>query len=448
MSAGDIRGLPGFRDFFPEEFALRRHIFAAWRRVGARYGFTEYDGPPLEPLELYTRKSGTEIVAQLYEFEDKGGRAVALRPEMTPTFARMMAARAAGLPKPVRWFSIPQLFRYERPQRGRLREHFQLNMDIVGETGPLADAEIIAAGIDALRELGLGADDIVVRISDRRLVAALLESMRIPAAAHLAVFAAVDRLEKEGEAGVRRRLAAAGVSEEQAARLLEALRLPLAHVADAGDAEGSLAPSAARLAAVFAHLEAGGFGDFLRFDARLVRGLAYYTGTVFEIWDRRDELRAVCGGGRYDDLLHALGGVDLPALGFGMGDVVLAELLRDRGLAPAPARRVDDYIVCVSEAERPAVLALARALRDRGRRVLYDLRPRGVGRQFKAAHQAGAGRAIVLGPDEVAREAASVRDMASGAERVVALDALAAGGGADGASVDGTHADGGAEGAA
>ena len=416
--------------------------------MGARYGFTEYDGPPLEPLELYTRKSGDEIVAQLYEFEDKGGRAVALRPEMTPTFARMIAARAAGLPKPVRWFSIPQLFRYERPQRGRLREHFQLNMDIVGEAGSLADAEIIAAGIDALRELGLGADDIVVRISDRRLVTALLEAVRIPAAAHLAVFAAVDRLEKEGEVGVRRRLAAAGVSEAQAGRLLDALGLTLEEIAATHAAEGPLASAAARLATVFAHLEAAGFGDFLRFDARLVRGLAYYTGTVFEIWDRRDELRAVCGGGRYDDLLRALGGVDLPALGFGMGDVVLAELLRDRGLAPAPARRVDDYIVCVTEAERPAALALARALRDRGRHVLYDLRSRGVGRQFKAAHQAGAGRAIILGPDEVARAAASVRDMASGAERVVALEALAAADDADDASPGDPPPGGGREGAA
>ncbi len=424
MSSGGIRGLTGFRDFFPEELALRRHIFSAWRRVGARYGFTEYDGPPLEALELYTRKSGEEIVGQLYEFEDKGGRAVALRPEMTPTFARMIAARAAGLPKPVRWFSIPQLFRYERPQRGRLREHFQLNMDIVGETNPLADAEIISAGIDALRELGLGAADIVVRISDRRLIGALLDAHGISAEDHVTVFGALDRLEKEGEDGVRGRLAEKGVEREVATRLLAAIRLPLEELAAHGG-DDAVAAAADRLSTVFAHLDATGFADFVRFDAGLVRGLAYYTGTVFEIWDRRDELRAICGGGRYDDLLKALGGVDLPALGFGMGDVVLTELLRDRGLAPDAARRVDDYIVCVSDAERPLALGLARALRDRGRRVLYDLRPRGVGRQFKAAHQAGAGRAIVLGPQEVERGVAVLRDMASGEEREVAIETLA-----------------------
>ena len=425
MTSGEIRGLPGFRDFFPEELALRRHIFSAWRRVGARYGFTEYDGPPLEALELYTRKSGEEIVGQLYGFEDRGGRAVALRPEMTPTFARMIAARAAGLAKPVRWFSIPQLFRYERPQRGRLREHFQLNMDIVGETNPLADSEIISAGIDALRELGLGAADIVVRISDRRLIGALLDVHGISSEDHIAVFGALDRLEKEGEDGVRARLAENGVDGEAATRLLAAIRLPLEELAAAHRQDEAVAEAADRLSTVFAHLDATGFADFVTFDAGLVRGLAYYTGTVFEIWDRRDELRAICGGGRYDDLLKALGGVDLPALGFGMGDVVLAELLRDRGLVPEATRRVDDYIVCVSDAERPLALGLARALRDRGRRVLYDLRSRGVGRQFKAANQAGADRTIVLGPQEVERGVAVLRDMASGEEREVALESLA-----------------------
>lgn len=424
MTSGEIRGLPGFRDFFPEELALRRHIFSAWRRVGARYGFTEYDGPPLEALELYTRKSGEEIVGQLYAFEDKGGRAVALRPEMTPTFARMIAARVAGLAKPVRWFSIPQLFRYERPQRGRLREHFQLNMDIVGETDPLADAEIMSAGIDALRELGLGSADIVVRISDRRLIGALLAAHGIDAIRHVAVFGALDRLEKEGEGEARVRLGEIGVAADVAERLLDAIRLPLEELAAAHPGEEAIAEAAERLSTVFAHLDAAGFSDFVRFDAGLVRGLAYYTGTVFEIWDRRDELRAICGGGRYDDLLEALGGVDLPALGFGMGDVVLAELLRDRGLVPAPGRRVDDYIICVSPAQRPTALSVARSLRDQGRHVLYDLRSRGVGRQFKAAHQAAAGRAVVLGPEELARGVAVLRDMASGEEQEVAIETL------------------------
>src|SRR5690349_24493616 len=168
------QALPGFRDFYPDDLALRAHIFRTWREVARRYGFEEYDGPPLEPLEIYTAKSGDEIVGQLYNFIDKGGREVALRPEMTPTFARMVAARANGLKKPIRWFSVPQLFRYERQQRGRLREHFQLNCDLVGEAGPLADAEIIALAIDVMRAFGLGAGDVRVRLSDRNAVNVLL----------------------------------------------------------------------------------------------------------------------------------------------------------------------------------------------------------------------------------------------------------------------------------
>ena len=172
-----LQALPGFRDFFPADHAVRSHIFAAWRKVASRYGFEEYDGPPLEPLELYTAKSGDEIVGQLYSFEDKGGRQVSLRPEMTPTLARMVAARANGLRKPIRWFSIPQLFRYERQQRGRLREHFQLNCDLIGEPGPGADAEIIALAIDVMRALGLASSDFKVRLSDRRILDALLRQL-------------------------------------------------------------------------------------------------------------------------------------------------------------------------------------------------------------------------------------------------------------------------------
>lgn len=425
MSSKDIQSLPGFRDFFPEEFALRQHIFSAWRRVGARYGFEEYEGPPLEALELYTRKSGDEIVDQLYAFEDKGGREVAMRPEMTPTFARMIASRAAGLPKPVRWFSIPQLFRYEKPQRGRLREHFQLNMDIVGETNPLADAEIIAAGIDALREVGLTEEDFVVRISDRRLVTAMLTTLDVPAEQHVAVFTALDRFDKEGEEGVLKRLATAGVEGTLAGAVLGIIERSLDELRAEHADHPALVEAADRLALVFDHLDAAGFSEFVRFDASLVRGLAYYTGTVFEMWDRKGELRAICGGGRYDDLLNALGGVDLPALGFGMGDVVLGELLRDRGLVPESGLAVDDFIICVSEDARPTALALGRRLREAGRSVLYDLRSRGVGKQFKAANQAGAARAIVLGPDELARGAASVRDMATGEEREIPIDRLA-----------------------
>lgn len=423
----DLSSLPGFRDFFPSELRLRSHIVGGWQRVAARYGFEEYDGPPLEPLDLYVRKSGPEIVGQLYTFTDRGGRDVALRPEMTPTFARMVGARAAGLPKPIRWFSTPQVFRYERPQKGRLREHFQLNMDIVGEAGELADAELIAAAIDVMREFGLGEQDIVARISDRRLVAAVLRALGLPEAGLEDAFAAIDRLDKEEATVLRERLAAAGASDAAKDRILAFSADPkpsLDAFVKAFDTDTDVERAAESLRRVFDHLESTGLGGFVQFDPTLVRGLAYYTGAVFELWDRAGDFRAICGGGRYDGLLAAVGGPDLPALGFGMGDVVLGELLAARGLLPDAEPAVQDFLICVTTDQRPLGLKVAHRLRDAGRRVVYDFADRSVGRQFKAANQVGAERAIVIGPDEAAAGKVLVRDLKSGDEHRIGIDDL------------------------
>ncbi|MEJ2546285.1 MAG: histidine--tRNA ligase [Gemmatimonadota bacterium] len=423
----DLSSLPGFRDFYPEQLALRNHLFTIWREVAGRYGFVEYDGPPLEPLELYVRKSGEEIVGQLYRFTDQGGREVALRPEMTPSFARMVGARAGGLPKPIRWYSIPQLFRYERPQKGRLREHFQLNLDIVGEAGELADAEIISAAIDMLRAFGLSSDDFVARISDRELISGLLSEHGVAPQAMGAAFAALDKLDRESPEWVCERLQEAGVSESDARELLRIPELDLPALLDRAGEEAGTIEAGERLRRVFEHLEAFGLGTYVRFDPGLVRGLAYYTGTVFELWDRRGEFRAICGGGRYDGLLAAVGGPDLPALGFGMGDVVLTELLKARDLLPESAAAIQDYVICVTDEQRPTALGIIHALRDRGRRVAYDFAGRSVGRQFKAANQAGAERTIVLGPDELSRGEAVVREMRTGEEKRLPLDSIPGG---------------------
>lgn len=423
----EIAALTGFREFYPDDFALRAYIFAVWRSVAGRYGFEEYDGPPLEPLDLYTRKSGEEIVGQLYDFEDKGGRAVALRPEMTPTFARMVSSRAASLPKPIRWFSIPQLFRYERPQRGRLREHYQLNLDIVGERDVIADVELVAAAIDVLRGFGLDSTDFVARVSDRRLVSAVLGSMGIADAALPAVFAVLDKAGAREADWVRERLQEAGAAGEAADGVLGLPGRTLDELAAEFGKVPEVVSAADELRRFFDTMNALGLADYVAFDAGLVRGLAYYTGLVFELWDRTGELRAICGGGRYDDLLATLGGVDLPALGFGMGDVVLAELLRRRELVPARGSAVDDYVAYIGEELRPLALRVTRALRERGRRAGFDYGARGLGRQLKAANQAGALRAVVLGPDEVEQGTARVRDMESGKERVVSLESLLSG---------------------
>ena len=417
------QALPGFRDFYPDDFALRAHIFETWRKVATRYGFEEYDGPPLEPLELYTAKSGDEIVGQLYNFEDKGQRKVALRPEMTPTLARMVAARANGLKKPIRWFSIPQLFRYERQQRGRLREHFQLNCDLIGETSPLADAEIIALAVDVIRDFGLTARDVKVRLSDRRVLESLLAEAGVESAQMHGVFAAVDKIDRTSNEESRKRLLALGLNESATEGVFRSLEHKSIAAIEAALPDAVRSPG---LRATVEALEAMGLGDFIEIDLTIVRGLAYYTGTVFELFDAGKTLRAICGGGRYDNLAGALGGVDLPAVGFGFGDVVLGELLKDRGLVPRAEGSIDVFIAAIQSDDVPHALRLAHQLRDAGCRVEYTLSGQAVGKQMKLADARNARIAIVIGPDDRARGEVMLKDLKTKKQQGVALDAVIA----------------------
>ncbi len=427
MANSAFSRLPGFRDFPPEDLALRSHIFEAWRRVSRRYGFLEYDGPPLEPLDLYVEKSGEEIVGQLYAFTDKGDREVSLRPEMTPSLARILAERSRAMSKPIRWFTMPQLFRYERQQRGRLREHFQWNVDIVGEAGVAADAEIVAVGIDALRELGLGAEDFRARVSDRRLLSALLtEGIGVGPGRVSAAFALIDKIERmDADTLVSKVVEDVGLDRPAAEDLLRLFRQgDLEEVSSRWGDNETIAKALQPLSQYVRTLEAMGLGDFVEVDLSIVRGLAYYTGIVFELFDRKGELRAICGGGRYDRLLELVGGEPLPAVGFGMGDVVLGELLKERGLVPDYRRAVDYFLVMVGEEQRQEALRLAHVLRDGGHSVAYALKEQSVRKQLKAAAQEGARRTVVLGPDELARGAVVVRDMATGEEREVPIGDL------------------------
>src|SRR6266571_983090 len=414
--------LPGFRDFYPEQFAERAHIMGVWRDVARRFAFVEYDGPPLEPLELYTKKSGDEIVGQLYNFTDKGGREVALRPEMTPTLARMAATKANALRKPIRWFSMPQLFRYERQQRGRLREHFQLNMDIVGEAGPLADAELIAAAIDIMRAFGFGPADVQARVSDRRVLRTLLLGSGLTEAQLPTAFEVIDKSERVPGDALAEILGKVGIGTREAASVFEVASLRSMDTVSAALAKVKGGEAAGEsLRTVIEALGTMGLGEFVSVDLTIVRGLAYYTGIVFELFDTGKALRAICGGGRYDNLIKEIAGVDLPCVGFGMGDVVRGELLTERQQRFEASGQVDAFLVAVGGEDVEPVLQLAAGLRDRGVAVEYALRNQPIRKQLELAAARGAPRAVILGPDERKAKVAVVRDLQTGKQRKVAL---------------------------
>ena len=383
-----MKGLPGFRDFYPEPIPtadswsldLRRYIFDTWRGTAERYGFREYDGPPIEELDLYTKKSGDEIVGQLYNFTDKGDRNVSLRPEMTPTLARMAAAHTRNYKKPIKWFSIPQLFRYERQQKGRLREHFQFNADIIGEEHLAADAELIALLIDTLRDLKLTSDDFVVRLSSRRAWQDFFENGGGQEKDANDFYQIIDKLEREDPAVSGDKLAKLGFSLKQVNDFIES------------------GQPTDELAAILANIKARGLGDFIKIDYRIIRGLAYYTGPVYEAFDKRGKFRAIAGGGRYDHLVKLVSGgkSDLPALGFGMGDVVLAELLKDRGLVPPLGQALDAFVQIADESLRNASLGIVQQLRQAGLATEYPLLKTKPDKQLKRALELNAKWLVTL----------------------------------------------------
>ena len=385
-----MQPLPGFRDLFPGDFARRNYLVVRWRETARRYGFVEFDGPTLESAELYRKKnSGGEILGQLYEFTDKGERAVALRPEVTPTLARMIAARHRDFPKPMRWFNVGTCFRYERQQRGRLREFLQFNCDLVGDASSAADAEVIALLIDLLRSFGLGAQDFTIRLSDRSAWHDFMGRHGIAKEQAGEFLTIVDRIEK--------------MPPEKTAELLKPFGIEIATLQ-----EFITKAEIPALAPLLADLTARGLRDYVRPDLGVVRGLAYYTGVVFEAFALQGNLRAIAGGGRYDRLLADLsdGSADLPAVGFGVGDAVLLELLNETPAAKAQEEAslkadspVQLYLVIADEAHRAEALALAQQLREAGWRVGFPLAHEKVGKQFGTAETVGASHAIVIGAE-------------------------------------------------
>ena len=425
-----FEALPGFRDFYPEECLKRNFIFRQWTSWARRFDFFEYDIPTLEPLDLFTRKSGNEIVSQLFHFEDQGGRAVALRPELTPSLARMVGSRINSLKRPVKWFNIAENFRYERQQKGRLRSHYQFNADIFGEPGVQADAEVQALVISVLRDFGFKPSDLKLRLSDRRIWSLFLEGLGFEGDRALEVLSLIDKMERMSAEELTEKLRPyfneavedflASVELLRSQRDLDGLRQAMDRLAPTAAIKQTVQERLGEWEELLASLEASGVADYLQIDLGIVRGLAYYTGFVFEVFlldpDGRPTGRALAGGGRFDHLVALLGYNEVPAVGFGMGDVVLADALEEKGLLPPLVDAPEFFCVVGGADERPLALADTAGLRAHGYRVSCPLKLVGFGKQFKQAGQSGARFALIYGSEERERDEVKVRDLGSGGE--------------------------------
>ena len=423
-----IQSVKGTRDFYPPQMAVRNFISDGWKAVSLRNGFVEYDGPIFEYLQMYQIKSGDEIVEQLFHLTDRGGRDLAIRPEITPTLARMVNQQVNALPRPIKWFSSPRLCRAERPQKGRLREFFQWNIDILGADDVLADAEVIFCALDYLRSVGLTSADVVAKISSRKLLAALLLHLGIPADKLETLYPILDKKAKLPAEAFEEMLAKAVDSPQTVKTILDLLA---AHSADdirhivpdvASNAEAQAALD--ELEKVFETLKIMRVGEYCRFDMSIVRGLAYYTGMVFEVHDAVGDLRAVCGGGRYDNLLRDFGGPSLSATGMGMGDCVLEILLRERGLLTDAMfkRKLDYYVACADSQFVPKTLALVAALREAGASVEFSYKTGNLGKQLKQADACGAQKCLIIGQEYLAEQKIVLKEMSTGEQSLVTED--------------------------
>lgn len=414
------QGVRGTRDFYPEDMRLRNWLFDHFTNASLLHGFEEYDAPVLEYEELYTRKQGEEITQQLYNFQDKGNRKVALRPEMTPSLARMVMARVGGLPMPIKWFSIPQCWRYERTQRGRGREHYQWNVDIWGTTEISADAELISVLVTFFEGIGLTAKDIVIRVSSRKVLEEVLGSLGMRGDVFAQTCVIVDKMGKLSSDVIEEQLSGLGHDSEVITTIQSVLGIKDMNGLQEALKDESMAVS--ELNFLFDAIDSYGISEWVEFDASIVRGLAYYTGAVFEAHDKAGKFRAICGGGRYDKLLSTLGGKDLPATGFGFGDMVIMELLAEKDLIPELVSDIDDTVIPLNSDLRNAAVMVAASLRNSGRTVDLVLEDKKMKWVFKHAERIGAKRLVLLAPDEWSRKMVKIKDLDTGEESEISLN--------------------------
>ena len=416
------QGVRGTRDFYPEDMRLRNWLFDNFADAALLHGFDEYDAPVLEHEELYTRKQGEEITQQLYNFEDKGDRKVALRPEMTPSLARMVMARAGGLSMPIKWFSIPQCWRYERTQRGRGREHYQWNVDIWGTNEISADAELISILVTFFEGVGLTAKDLVIKISSRKVLEEVLGSLEISEEIFSKTCIIVDKMDKLPADIIEEQLTELGHNSDAISKIQSILGIK--NMDELANSLGKESSAVSELNSLFDSIDSYGILEWVEFDASVVRGLAYYTGAVFEAHDREGKFRAICGGGRYDKLLSTLGGKDLPATGFGFGDMVIMELLAEKNLIPELISGIEDIVIPLNPELRSASVMVAAALRDTGRTVDLVLEDKKLKWAFKHAERIGADRLVMVMPEEWKSGKVRIKDLESGEETDVSIEEL------------------------
>ncbi|MEC9361533.1 MAG: histidine--tRNA ligase [SAR324 cluster bacterium] len=404
----DLQPVKGTRDFFPDEMRMRNWLFQVWRSVSEQAGFEEYDTCVLEHEELYIRKAGDEISKQLYSFEDKGGRRLSLRPEMTPSLARLVLQRTKSLLFPIKWFSMPQCFRYERMTKGRRREHFQWNADIIGQPDMVAEAEILMLLISACESMGLSAKDIRVFINDRRILNAILSQLNVTEKLHSAILVIMDKRDKVSPETLGTMLKDVGMTSSQVQHLneyltktnLQELKEELQHTEGIDELQHLLQL-----------MDTAGYSDYLQFDISIVRGLSYYTGAVFEINSPEKQHRAICGGGRYDSLLSTYGGKSMPAVGFGFGDVVVLDVLRELERFPELTRTLDYTIIPFDNEQVGIALKIANELRSKGAIVDCNFSMKKMKKSLHEANESGAKFAILLFPEELKQEKVVIRDM-------------------------------------
>ena len=404
----DLQPVKGTRDFFPDEMRLRNWLFEVWRNVSVQAGFEEYDTCVLEHEELYIRKAGDEISKQLYSFEDKGGRRLSLRPEMTPSLARLVLQHKKSLSFPIKWFSMPQCFRYERMTKGRRREHFQWNADIIGQAEIVAEAEILMLLISACELMGLSAKEIRVFINDRRILNSILSQISVPQEMHSEVLVIMDKRDKISIEALSKLLQDIGMSTTQVDQLNEyLLKSDLIELKkDLNDTQGI-----DELQNLMDMMETAGFSDYLQFDISIVRGLSYYTGAVFEVNSPAKQHRAICGGGRYDSLLSTYGGEIVPAVGFGFGDVVVLDVLKDLERFPELPRKLDYTIIPFTREHVGTALNIAARLRQQGSTVDCNFSMKKMKKTLQQAGESGAAKAILLFPDELSENKVVIRDL-------------------------------------